>query len=100
MDAALAEKLKDIPKAEIDRVIQTAGYSRWTYFTDAEAGEAGVICANDDSLSLYFPSLNATLQPGPMGVLTLHDIQYVPSSSELYIHCAGKYLTLQVFSDP
>jgi hypothetical protein len=100
MDAALIEITRDIPKEEIDRVVKEGGYSRWTYYTDSEAGQAGVIFANDDSIALYHPGKGGVLELGPAGMMELQSIQYVPSGHQLYIERSGKYLTLQVFSDP
>jgi hypothetical protein len=100
MDAALVEKIRDIPTEEINRISQAEGYSRWTYYTDAEAGEAGVIFANDDSLALYIPAPESKIQPGPQGKLKLSSLHYVPSGHQLYLKTPDQYLTLQVFSDP
>lgn len=99
MNAALIEILRDIPKEEIERVLQADGYSRWTYFTDTEAGQAGVLYAGDSSLAAYYPSDAGSLQPGPLGVIELKAIRYVPSQHQLNLEQSGKYLTLQVFSD-
>lgn len=92
--------VRDIPREAIDRVMQQENYSRWTYFADPEAGQAGIIFANDTSLALYGPDDDSALKLGPSGVMELESVRYVPSSHQLYIERSGDYLTLQVFSDP
>lgn len=98
MDAALIEILRDIPEQEIRRILDE-GYTRWTYFTDSEAGEAGIIYANDTSLAMYYSAEDKTLKLGPLGVLNFDSLQYVSSSHGLYLVHGGHYSTLQVFSD-
>ena len=99
MNPALIEKIRDIPSEEIQRVMQAGGYSRWTYCTDAEAGEAGVIYANDNVLAIYHPGDTDKLELGPTGVMELQSLRYVPSAHQLYIVHSSHYLTLQVCSD-
>ena len=99
MNPALIEILRDIPTEEIDRLQQAENYSRWPYFTDAEAGQAGILYANDDSLALYYPA-DDTLKLGPAGIIKLQSLRYVPSNLQLNLEHSGQYLTLQVFSDP
>lgn len=99
MNPALIEILRDIPTEEIGRLQQAGNYSRWSYFTDAEAGQAGILYANDDSLAPYYPA-DDTLKLGPTGIIKLQSLRYVPSNLQLNLEHSGQYLTLQVFSDP